>query len=166
MSLSQIAVIVVVALFAAYIVVQVRPGLGRDGGLGREIESARKRARSAESPASRADALAQAGALAAKARRWGSAGAYFLRALRADPASAELVRRVQTELGGRPRLAEKLFLRRLAALSREEGMLEAEQAIVDALVELYEGPLRQRGLAALARKAAGAPGKTGGQKKG
>ena len=65
-----------------------------------------------------------------------------MRALRADPASAEIVARTVTGLGRRPRALEGLLWRHLGAADWKGPCRPAMVAALDALRVLYEGPLR------------------------
>jgi hypothetical protein len=90
----------------------------------------------------RAQALCDAADLLAKQVRGpGSAKALYLRAMRSDPKSADVIRRAVTGLSRRPRALESLLWRRLASTPWNESA-EATEAALEALQALYEGPLR------------------------
>lgn len=149
MNPTTIALVVMALLFAGYVIVQVRPMAGRGGRKASSaIREAHARAREAKSPDARAAALADAGDAAAKAGRWVSAAGSFLRALRAQPGSVELVRRTATALAPRPRLLEPLLLRRIAALA-PDATAPADPvflALLEELAALY-GRGRDKGKA-------------------
>jgi hypothetical protein len=73
--------------------------------------------------------------------RAGEARGMYLRAMRADPASAEIVGRVVAGLAGRPRALESLLWRYLASRPWTDSK-EATRAALDAMRVLYEGPLK------------------------
>ncbi len=151
---TTIALLVMVALFAVYVIVQVRPAARRGGRKTTEaIRAAHGRAREAKTTEARSAALADAGEAAAKAGRYVSAAGSFLRALRANPASPEIVHRTGAALASRPRLLESLLLRRVAAVpaappsSRDPAFI----ALLEELAVVY-GHRRDRGRARLVER--------------
>ncbi len=127
---------------AAFLVVllwRVRPLIpGRRRGASREdIRQAQARIEAAATVAERARALCDA----AELMRAGSAKGFYLRALRTDPASVEVIQRATAGLAGRPRALESLMWRHLGAAPWRNSP-EATRAALDALKALYEGPLR------------------------
>jgi|SRR5580698_10296819 len=66
----------------------------------------------------------------------------FLRAVRTDPKSVEVVRRVVAGLANRPRALESLLWRHLGVASWTGASRPAVRASLDALRVLYEGRLR------------------------
>ncbi len=132
MTPTTIALLATVLLFALHVIVQVRPSLSRrareaDG----KVRAARARAREGEAR-DRALALAEAGEAAAGAGRWISAAGSFLRAMRVDPSSGEVVDRAAAALARRPRLLESLLLRRVAAAPAGGGT-DRDEALVACL---------------------------------
>jgi hypothetical protein len=142
-------------VFGAYVLSQLWPGRrkARRAHLA-EVREARKRASSATTPHERADALADAGEAAAKARRWTSAAGLFLRALRADPTRARVVARVDEALGARPRIVESILWRRLAALPDDDAHRAASLEIATRLAAVYEHKLRDPARASVLRRLA------------
>jgi hypothetical protein len=132
--------IVAIAAFLALLLWRIRPRMGwtAPGRIaGKEIREAQARVEAAKTEPERAMALCDAADL----MRGGGAKATYLRAMRADPASAEVVARVVSGLSRRPRTLESLLWRYLA--TREwTGSKEATRAALDALRVLYEGPLK------------------------
>jgi hypothetical protein len=78
---------------------------------------------------------------AAAETRTAGATALYLRAMRADPASVEVVERAVGGLSHRPRALESVLWRRLGAAPWTESK-DATRAALDALRVLYEGPRR------------------------
>jgi hypothetical protein len=72
--------------------------------------------------------------------RASSARGLFLRAMRADPTSVEVITRARAWLSKRPRALESLLWRHLGGSPWRESR-EATGAALAALAELYEGPL-------------------------
>ena len=152
MPLSRIVLLVAVALFGLYLLLQFRPRSHKRRELEGAIREARNRAHAAKSPRERALALTDAGEAAASSRRWVSARGYFLRAMRADPRSTEAVVRAARTLSVRPRLAEQLLWRRLGTMSEDEADHEVHAALASALATLYEGSLHDAGKARVMRR--------------
>lgn len=71
----------------------------------------------------------------------GSAKGLYLRAMRSDPTSVEVVRRAAAGLSRRPRALESLLWRRLASGPWNEAPA-ATGAVLEAMQSLYDGPLR------------------------
>jgi len=150
MTPTQIAVAAAAVLFLVYLVIQVRP-LGRvRAASAADVAEARKRARAAKSSEERASALADAGEASVRRGRLRAAAGLFLRAMRADPRSAVIVRRVAAALSGRPELLEGLLLRRVAASNAE--VHEGDPAL-EAALEALEGVWTERHARGLARLA-------------
>jgi hypothetical protein len=154
MNATTLAVVIAAGLFLGYLLVQVRPGRSRRRKeLDSAIRAARLRAMDAKTDADRAEALTAAGELAAKSSRWTSAAGLFLRALRAHPASADVVRRTSAALALRPRLLESILLRRVAASAAQPGP-DADEALVaslEGLAEIY-GRRHDKGRARLVER--------------
>jgi hypothetical protein len=132
--------VVAAALFLAVLVWRVRPaiGLGRRSGASREaIRAHLARAEAAKGNHERALALCDAADLLSTR----AARGLYLRAMRADPASAEVVARAVSGLSRRPRALEAVLWRHLSTSPWTETR-EASGAALDAMRALYEGPLR------------------------
>lgn len=150
METSQIALLIVAGFFVGYLLLQVRPLLSpKRRALLSEVRTSRKRALEASTDHERAAALVAGGRAAAQAKRFTSAAGLFLRALRLDPRSAELVETAAASLTPRPRLGRTLFERRLAALTADGVKGPAYIALVKALADVYRKNPRWRGLASV-----------------
>jgi hypothetical protein len=152
MPLSRIVLVAAVGLFALYLLLQFRPRQHQRKALDGSIREARTRAYAAKTPEERARALADAGEASAKAQRWVASAGFFLRAMRADPHSVEVVTRAAESLRTRPRKAEQLLWRRLGALGEGEIDRPVQAAVAGALADLYERPLRDRAKARVMRR--------------
>jgi hypothetical protein len=103
---------------------------------------ARLRIEAAPEGPQRARALSDAADLAARqVRGRGRAAGLYLRAMRSDPTSVEVLQRAVAGLARRPRALESLLWRQLAIARWEESPGAAAVAL-DALRALYDGPLR------------------------
>jgi hypothetical protein len=131
--------IVATAAFLLVLLYRVRPEIGwaRRARASQALQDARARIASATTDADRARALCDAASLLGPS----SAAGMYLRAVRADPASPEVVERAVAGLGHRPRLLESVLWRHLAAAPWPATRL-ATRTTLSALVTLYEGPLR------------------------
>ncbi|MGH7440604.1 MAG: hypothetical protein ACRENE_33350 [Polyangiaceae bacterium] len=146
MQLPSIALDIATGAFVLTILWRVRPAFGpvrRSGRLA--LREARARIEQATDEPSRARALCDAAdivvgdaPLAGSARAQG----LYLRALRADPGSAEVVARAVVGLARRPRTLEALLWRHLGSADWRGPCKPAMAAALDALRGLYEGPLR------------------------
>jgi hypothetical protein len=106
------------------------------------LQQARLRIESASEGRDRALALCDAADLVARQVRGpGDAVGLYLRAIRSDPKSADVVQRAVAGLARRPRALESLLWRYLAAASWVQAP-DAAAAALDALRTLYEGPRR------------------------
>lgn len=136
----SIPLVLAAVAFLGAILWRFRPaiGLGRRAREGREARrQALARVEGARDDKERALLLCD---VADQLRMAGAPGIYQ-RAMRADPASAEIVARVVAGLSHRPRVLESLLWRHLGAASWTETR-EATRATLDALRVLYEGPLK------------------------
>jgi hypothetical protein len=144
----QLALAVAAALFGALIVWQNRPSLGpRKVGKARRqaLADARARVAAAASPSEKARALCDAGdASAFTVGSFTSALGYYLRAMRADPTSAEPIVRTARGLARRPRALESVLWRRLGGAAWEGSGRVAALAALKELGRVYAGPLRNR----------------------
>jgi hypothetical protein len=105
------------------------------------LRAARARIEAAGDPSARALALCDAADLTARGKGFGSAGLYQ-RALRTDPASADVVTRAVSGLASRPRALESLLWRTLAAAPWTGESRDAVRIALEALRALYAGPLK------------------------
>jgi hypothetical protein len=146
MQLPSIALDVATGAFVLMILWRVRPSFGPVRRAGRQaLREAQARIEKATDEAARARALCDAADIVvADAPLAGSARAQglYLRALRADPASAEVIARAVLGLARRPRALEGLLWRHLGAADWRGPCKPAMVAALDALKGLYEGPLR------------------------
>jgi hypothetical protein len=134
----SVPLIVAAGAFLVVLVWRVRPLVGwAKGGPGREaMKEAMARVEAATNDAARATALCDAADLSVTGGR-----GLYLRAVRADPRSVQVVQRAVARLSKRPRALESLLWRHLASVPWTEAR-EASRASLDALRVLYEGPLR------------------------
>jgi hypothetical protein len=135
----SIPLVVATAAFLALLLWRTRPFIGgRDTAAERAaLREAQARIEAAKTEPERATALCDA----AERMRAGEAKGMYLRAMRADPASAQVVERAVAGLAGRPRTLESLLWRYLSSRAWT-GSKEATRAALDALRVLYEGPLK------------------------
>jgi hypothetical protein len=132
--------------FLAWLVWSVRPAIGwrRRRRFSRDaLKEVRGRIQAATDPAVKALALCEAADMMAKTIGGAArARSLYLRALRSNPASPELVQRAATGLASRPRALESLLWRHLASNQWTDLTRAAAGAALEALRSLYEGPLR------------------------
>lgn len=142
----NVPLVIASAAFVLFLAWKLRPHVDEERGIAGKraaLRAAKQRAATAKSDAERALALADAGDAAAGGIRGGeSAAGYYLRAMRSDPKSAELVGRAAKGLARRPRALESLLWRRLGAEPWKGGSEEAARAALAELSRLYAGPLR------------------------
>jgi hypothetical protein len=141
----QIPLVVSAVVFAGFMLWRMRPSLGARGGTVRAaLRSANARLEKATTDADRALALADAGDVCARAiGRSGSAVNYYLRAMRADPASLEVVTRAAASLDRRPRALEALMWRRLGE-PWSDGSELANHAALLTLLGVYDRKAKTR----------------------
>jgi hypothetical protein len=142
-------------VFFLFVVWRTRPLVtawkrGRRATVG-ALSEAKARIMAAPDGEARARALCDAADLVVKqVSGKASATGLYLRALRSDPTSADVVRRAALGLSRRPRALESLLWRYLASIQWKASP-EATAVALDALRALYEGPrrdaLRARALA-------------------
>lgn len=143
-------------LFGTYVVLQLLPaGRRRRRAPGAVERAERARAAAATTPRDRATALAAAASAAAQERRWTRAAGLYLRALRADPTAIGIAPDLVATVGGRrPRLAESILWRRLAAVPDDDAHRAAAAEIASSLAGLYASGLRDRARAEVLRRLA------------
>ena len=166
MPVPSTLLVVAIAAFVVMLLWRVRPsfGPGRRGGRA-ALKEVQARIEAAPDEPSRALALCDAGDLVAR-RIAGSASAQglFMRAMRADPSSVDVIARTVAGLSKRPRALESVLWRHLGSGSWSGPSRGAMVASLDALRALYEGPLRNAVRAralANARDAASTAGSSG-----
>jgi hypothetical protein len=141
----HIPLIVAAAVFLAFILWKMRPAVFAlpSGKHRAKLRDAQKRIEAAKDDASRAAALCDA-AEAAATQPGGvtSATGYYLRAMRTDPRSPDIVDRAAAGLSRRPRALESLLWRRLGAEPWSGEGRAAAQAALRHLATLYDGPLQ------------------------
>jgi hypothetical protein len=141
----NVPLVVASFVFVAFLLWRLRPSMGGAGGRGKggALRAAKQRVETAKSAEERALALCDAGDAAAGGLAGGdSAVGYYLRAMRTNPSSAELVARAAQGLARRPRALESLLWRRLGAEPWTGGGEAAARAALEELARLYAGPLR------------------------
>jgi hypothetical protein len=146
MQLPSIALDIATGAFVLMILWRVRPALGPVRRSGRvALREAQARIQGATDEPARARALCDAADIVvadAPLAGSGRAQGLYLRALRADPASAEIVARAIAGLARRPRALEALLWRHLGAADWKGPCRPAMVAALEGLRGLYEGPLR------------------------
>jgi hypothetical protein len=134
----QIPLLVSALAFAAFIVFKMRPQLSegsRENALA--LKDAQKRILDAKDEPERARALCDAADACARLGRTNSAVGFYLRAMRADPRSKEIVMRSASSLANRPRALEKLMWRHLAAEPWTGDGRDAALAALRTLATVY-----------------------------
>lgn len=112
----QTPLLVSAMIFAAFLIFKMRPAVTpRARASAVALNEAKKRIESAKDDRDRAIALADAADACAFLGRTNGAVGYYLRALRADPSSTQIVERAGTALARRPAALELLMWRHLAA---------------------------------------------------
>ena len=143
----------VAVLFLLFLLWQMRPGGRRHGALGSEVRAARARAHSATTPTARAEALCEAGTLAAKHGRWTAAAGSFVRAMNADPTNAHVVEQLVHVFRRRRSLVlEKMLWRRLGNLPWDDAHRAVLAVITSTLRQLHEKERRDKLRAAVLRR--------------
>jgi hypothetical protein len=142
---TSVPLVIATASFLAVLVWRVRP-LVEWTTHQREtrgaLRGARERIEASKDEIERARHLCDAAdLLAAYVHSRTTAIGYYLRAMRADPSSVEIVARMSAGLARRPRALESLLWRHLA-LGGGGANKEATRAALDGLRMLYEGRLR------------------------
>ncbi|MFO0679646.1 MAG: hypothetical protein U0169_24170 [Polyangiaceae bacterium] len=139
----QIPLVIASVAFAAIVLYRFRPVIGDDETEPKSLKEAAARVSTLPDGPEKAKALCDAGDEHIRTLGRGrAASAYYLRAMRTDPTSAPLVTRIVDTLARRPRILETLLWRRLGSEPWAGPNAEATRASLDALVKLYEGPLR------------------------
>jgi hypothetical protein len=141
----NLPLVISAGVFVAFLLWKLRPSFegARDGSAREAIRAAKKRVEMAKTDDERALALCDAAdASVAAFGGAGSAVGYYLRAMRVNPRSAELVDRASKGLARRPRALESLLWRRLGAERWAGGGEAASRAALRQLGVLYAGPLR------------------------
>jgi hypothetical protein len=112
----QIPLLISAIAFALFLVFKMRPPMTADGReMATALREAQKRIEEAKDEHAKAKALCDAADACARLGRYNGAVGFFLRAMRADPHSKEIVERAATALAKRPRALEKVMWRHLAA---------------------------------------------------
>ncbi len=107
------------------------------------LREAQARIESTTDPPARALALCDAADVMARGVGGASsATGLYLRALRTDPKSAEVVRRAVGGLAARPRALESLLWRHLGQAPWTSDSRDTTRLVLDSLRILYEGPLK------------------------
>jgi hypothetical protein len=146
MPLASIALVVATGAFVLTLLWRVRPAFGPVRRAGRvALREAQARIEAAPDDAARARALCDAADIVVAASPLaGSVRAHglYMRALRTDPTSGEVIARTVLGLARRPRTLESLLWRHLGSSGWNGPSRGAMLAALDALRVLYEGPLR------------------------
>lgn len=135
------ALLVVAAAFVVFLLAKLLPVRARRAANGAQLTAAKVRVRAAKTDRERAEALCEA-ADAALAAPFGAtrAAAYFMRAMRADPAWPGSASRAAAALAGRrPRVLRRMMWRRLAATPWDAAHGPALRAVAAAIVAASKG---------------------------
>ena len=134
----QLPLLVSAIMFAAFLVVRLRPAVTpKARASAAALVEAKRRIESAEDDPARALALADAADACALLGRTTSAVGYYLRALRSDPTSPRVVERAALGLARRPRALEHLMWRHLAAHPWDGERRDASLACLRTLARIY-----------------------------
>ncbi|MCS6798628.1 MAG: hypothetical protein NZ898_08860 [Myxococcota bacterium] len=149
---GALAVALLVTWIAARAVLASRGRRGVPSERRAELDGLKARARAGTEPEARAAAWLEAARLAMQVRRPDLAASYALRARRAAPRSTEAIDALVRALRARRRYRalERLLWRALA----EQDDAPVRTHLLEALVSLYEGPLRDRHRARALRRLA------------
>ena len=140
----RIPLVVLAVLFGLLVLIRMRPTARRKSQASREaLAAAEAKIASAPNEVERALAFCEAGeACVARLSRNERALGYFLKAMKADPTSTEIVERVVNALDHRPRALEAVLWRRLAVTGWGEKNSAATKLVLRALSEVYGTKLR------------------------
>jgi hypothetical protein len=140
----QIPLLVSAIAFAAFLIFKMRPAWTPAARVSATaLVEAKRRIESAKDDPARAIALADAADACATLGRMNSAVGFYLRALRADPCSAQVVERTAKGLARRPTSLELLMWRHLAAHPWTAENRPASIASLRALAGIYRRRRRQ-----------------------
>ena len=144
----------VAVLFIAFLIWRMRPGGPPTMALRADVKAARDRAHAATTSRARAEALCEAGTLAAgSVARWTASAGFFLRAMNADPTWPDAVSQLVAAFRRRrPRLLEKILWRRLGNLPWDAAHRASLLVVAAGLRQLYEKERRDMARAAVFRK--------------
>jgi hypothetical protein len=136
-------------IFLAFLLVKMRPALGKAAASSGSLRAIKERARAAATPREKAEALCEAGTIAARQPWRFSAANYFMRAMRADPAWSGAIERATLALQKRrPKVLERILWQQLANIPWDDAHRAAVLAAVESLRELYQqSRVRDRGRA-------------------
>jgi hypothetical protein len=156
--LQSLLVVVTAAAFLLFLSYKYRPTLGRVARkpVGEDVRVARERARSASTPAEKAQAFVLA-AQAASGEPGGLTAAmgFYVRAMRADPAACEPIQGLCDLLERkRPDLLESVLWHRLAILSWSGETTAAARCAAQCLAQLYARRIKHRDRASVVERLA------------
>ncbi len=134
----EVPLLISAIAFMAFLVFKMRPAIGPRG---REhaaaLKEAKERIASAADEPTRAKALCDAADACARLGRLNGAVGFYLRALRADPTSKDIVERTAAGLAKRPGQLENLMWRQLGAVDWKDAARDAQLAALRALAVVY-----------------------------
>jgi hypothetical protein len=134
----HIPLLVSAIAFALFLFFKMRPAVSADGRESAQVlRDAKQRIETAKDEPTKAKALCDAADACARLGRINGAVGFYLRAMRADPKSKEIVERAAGSLVKRPRAIEKLMWRHLAAGPWTGEGREAALAALRALAAVY-----------------------------
>jgi hypothetical protein len=133
----EVPLLISALAFTAFLVFRMRPAIGpKSREQAAALKEAKQRIEAAKDDAARAKALCDAADACARLGRLNGAVGFYLRALRADPKSKEVVERTAAGLAKRPGQLENLMWRQLGAVDWKEAK-EAQAAALHALAAIY-----------------------------
>ena len=140
----QIPLVVMAAVFGAFLMFKFRPSFSRPSRQGgATLREAKARIETATTDDARAAALCDAADICALSLGRGTAAiGYYLRAMRIQPGDASIIERAAIGFARRPRALEALLWRRLGADAWVGSGRDAARAAATQLAHLYAGPLR------------------------
>jgi hypothetical protein len=134
----QIPLLVSALVFAAFLIFRMRPAVTPGArASAAALTEAKRRIEAARNETARAMALADAADACASLGRTNSAVGFYLRALRSDPRSTEIIQRASNGLARRPNSLELLMWRHLAAHPWEGENRKAAVAALRVLGKVY-----------------------------
>jgi hypothetical protein len=141
----NVPLVVATFVFVVFLLWKLRPASGgaSTGSRRAALRAAKERVDAAKTDEEKALALCDVGDAARGALAAGeSAVGYYLRAMRTNPRSAEVVDRAAKGMERRPRALESLLWRRLGTEPWKGDTGPATRAALGELAKLYAGPLR------------------------
>ncbi|MBX3190183.1 MAG: hypothetical protein KF819_24360 [Labilithrix sp.] len=134
----QTPLLVSAVAFAAFMIFRFRPVISGDGrATAAALKGAKQQIAAAKDDAARAKALCDAADASARLGRFRTAVSFYLRAVRAEPGSKEIVQRASVSLARRPAALEKVLWQQLAASPWTGEARDAARIALEALAQSY-----------------------------